>query len=167
MSQTKLASNINVGIKGPLDGMEVNIIFISSKNFNKLIQFQCFFACLFNSTNSLGANGQINIATLKQTAATTLTGAGQTKWIPAVNEAIDFCNDLTSRNSQRITQSLKGKQVDGQNICSPVPQFLGSCIYFRMISTCQFKNQQSSQQAQQQCNQLQEFYKKCPTPPLH
>lgn len=107
-------------------------------------------------------NGQINIAALKNSASATLTSASQTKWIPIVNEAIDFCNDLTSKNSQRISQSLKGTPVDNQNICSPIPQFMGSCIYFRQIAKCPFKGQQSTQ-----CNQLQQFYQNCPTPPLH
>lgn len=108
------------------------------------------------------ANNQINVQALKNSASATLTSASQTKWIPIVNEAIDFCNDLTTKNSDRIKQSLKGQNVDGRVICSPVPQFMGSCIYFRQISKCPFKGQQSAQ-----CSQLQQFYERCPTPPLH
>lgn len=133
---------------------QLNFLFSLSQSI------QCFFACLFNSTGSF-TNGNINIPALKSVASKTLTSTKQTKWIETVNEAIDFCSEKTVEFRESLAKSLKGTSIDNQKVCSPIPQFMGSCIYFRQIAKCPFKVKQTPQ-----CNDLQSFYQRCPIPAL-
>lgn len=122
--------------------------------------FQCFFSCLFNSTGSF-TNGKINVPIIKSVALKTLTAAKQTKWTATVNEAIDFCAQKLAEFNDNLQKSLKGQNVDNQSVCLPGPQFFGQCVFFRQIIKCPFKTKQS-----QQCNDLINYYTKCPVPSL-
>jgi hypothetical protein len=117
---------------------------------------------LFNQTNAF-SNGVVNTQGLKSVVAKTLSAGNQGQWISIVNEAIDFCASETTKNSNRIKESLGSNAVDNKNVCSPIPEFMGGCIYFYQIRKCPF----AAKNPHKKCTELKAFYENCKTLPLY
>lgn len=98
---------------------------------------------------------------MKNAASTTLTNANNGKWVATVNQAIDFCVQKVNENSEQLRRSLKGRNVDNRDVCSPIPQFVGQCIFAKQIADCPFKSNTSKK-----CTDLFSFYQRCTVPLL-
>lgn len=95
---------------------------------------------------------------------TTATLASDPDWIPVVTAGINYCASQVSANSAKLQSSLKGDQINGKTVCSPVSAYMLGCMFTYEFRKCPSKKFTATNP---NCKTLQSFFEQCPTPQIN